>query len=279
MRISNEYVTVCFESTGAQITSFKKNACEIEYMWQGDEKYWKGKNPILFPIVGNTYTKNYQIDGITYAMGNHGLVRNKEFEVVSHSANEIIFKTTSNQETLKQYPFNWELEVVYHLDGTKLNIDYVITNNNQKTMPFTFGLHPAFNCPLTDDKFNDYKIIFEKEEAPISIYTDDSRVQEEAFQEFNLDYNVFKERPTIIYQGLKSDYLTLTNGENGLKIGIKNYPYLAFWCGESAPFICVEPWYGLGDFVKNEVAFEDRLGMMRLESGQRFLSNYFIELL
>lgn len=279
MEIKTNEAIVRFEAFGAQICSFQKTNEPLEYMWQGDPAYWAGKNPILFPIVGNTFTKDYQLNGQTYAMNNHGLVRSMEFLVKSHSDNEIIFVAHSNEDTLKRYPFNWELEVVYHLSNMKLNIDYVVTNLSDTVMPFTFGLHPAFNCPIGDGQFNDYKLVFEKIEKPIGINLRDQRVDIPAFKEISLDYQLFDQEKTMIFADLKSRYVELTNGLKGLRVGIEGYPFLAFWCGEKAPFLCIEPWYSMSDFKANSMAFNERLGMMELAPQEKFLTNYFIELI
>ena len=50
-------------SVGAQITEFAFKKTGINYMLQGDSDFWAGRNPILFPIIGNTYSGNYYIDG------------------------------------------------------------------------------------------------------------------------------------------------------------------------------------------------------------------------
>ena len=279
MKIRSAKAEACFENLGAQITSFKKNSCDIEYMWQGDEAYWKGKNPVLFPIVGNTYSKDYQIDGKTYAMGNHGLVRNYLFEVKSQNEDTLVFLAKSNIETLQQYPFDWELEVTYHLVDTRLQINYVITNNSKVAMPFTFGLHPAFNCPFKDGKFSDYCLEFEREEKPQRISLTGDYKSVDTFKKIELSYDLFSQENTMIFTELKSDYVDLTNGKDALRVGIKDYPYLAFWCGQKAPFLCIEPWYGLSDFKPNNTPFAKRQGMMELAVGDKFTASYYIELL
>jgi len=278
MEIRSKEAIVTFRNLGAEIMSFKKSDADIEHMWQGDPKYWQGRNPILFPIVGNTYSKDYMIDGVVYAMGNHGLTRHMDFEVVSESSDSITFMTKSNSDTLKQYPFEFKMLVEYSLQGTKLTIKYTIENTGDKVMPFTFGLHPGFNVPLASGKFSDYSLVFEKEENPIQLVLDD-KVEVAAFKEIKLDYEVFNKYKTLVYENLVSDYVQLTNGKEGLEVGIAGYPYLAFWCGESAPFLCIEPWYGLGDVKENDCKFEDRIGMKSLPLNGSFETEYYIKLL
>ena len=63
----------------------KSTGCETLY--QGDQG-WSGRNPSLFPMVGNTYTKDYEIDGKKYAMKNHGLIRYATLEGESKEAHD-----------------------------------------------------------------------------------------------------------------------------------------------------------------------------------------------
>ncbi|MFQ7092920.1 MAG: hypothetical protein ACLRRB_01515 [Ruminococcus sp.] len=55
---------------------------------------------------------------------------------------------TANAETKgHQYPFDFHYEVGYALQEDALTVTYRITNTGEQDMPFTFGLHPGFNCP------------------------------------------------------------------------------------------------------------------------------------
>ena len=56
--------------------------------------------------------------------------------------------------------------VTYKLEGATVKIIYKIVNDSDKVMPFGFGQHPAFNCPLG---FKDTKIVMDdKDELVIS---------------------------------------------------------------------------------------------------------------
>ena len=49
-KLQNEYLTVEVSDLGAELQSIK-DADDKEYLWQGDDKYWGRRSPILFPIV------------------------------------------------------------------------------------------------------------------------------------------------------------------------------------------------------------------------------------
>ena len=81
-------------------------------------------------------------------------------------------------------------------------------------------------------------------------------------------YEEIEKYATLIYQGMKSSYLTLSGPNNhGVRISISGYPYLAIWTAKkNAPFICLEPWYGHADFSRVEEDFSHREGMMTLSA-------------
>ena len=83
-------------------------------------------------------------------------------------------------------------------------------------------------------------------------------------------YEEIEKYATLIYQGMKSSYLTLSGPNNhGVRISISGYPYLAIWTAKkNAPFICLEPWYGHADFSRVEEDFSHREGTMTLSAGK-----------
>ena len=68
MKIKNNRYEVTFCTKGGEIESFTDLETGIQYMWQGHPDYWTGKNPGLFPLVGNTLDGTYEINGKTYSI-------------------------------------------------------------------------------------------------------------------------------------------------------------------------------------------------------------------
>lgn len=263
----------CYKQTG------------IQYMWQGDQEHWSGKNPSLFPIIGNTYDKTYQIDGKEYAMNNHGFIRTSTLHTKKDDGKEVIMELDSSEETLAQYPFPFHYEIAYQLEGNKLSITYHITNTGERDMPFTFGLHPGFNCPLMEgETFEDYTMKFSNKEQFEQLMFDPQKQQPYTLnpitlQELPCDYDMIENYATLIYKNPKSSYLTLEGKQgHGVHISLIGYPYIAIWTAkQGAPFICLEPWYGHGDFSKVEEDFYHREGTMILSKGNTFTTSYTIE--
>ena len=79
--IKNDFMRVGIDKLGAEIVSIATLGEEIEkeYIWQGDEKYWMGHAPVMFPICGRLYNGEYTYLGKTYTLPNHGFARKSEF--------------------------------------------------------------------------------------------------------------------------------------------------------------------------------------------------------
>ena len=51
-RIENGHFIAEIKSLGAQLCRIYSKDNGIEYLWNGDETYWKKHAPVLFPFVG-----------------------------------------------------------------------------------------------------------------------------------------------------------------------------------------------------------------------------------
>lgn len=268
-KMQNNEVSVCIDEHASEIHSFKDLATNIEYMWQGDPKFWKGRNPTLFPMVGSTWDKKLHINGKEYVTGNHGFTRNSDFTCIEHDDTHIVMELKDSEETRNQYPFAFTLDITYTLEGRTLTIHYEITNDNDVTMPFNFGLHPAFNWPIcSEDEPTSYNIKFNQAEDIPSLDLN-------ATMEMPLNRDALKK--TVIITNPKSTESTLTDGKHSVTVGYHNYKWLAFWSPE-APFVCIEPWYGHADFEEVKVPFEQREGTLFLEAHQKWTTDYTIRI-
>ena len=141
-----------------------------------------------------------------------------------------------------------------------LYLNFEIENaEKDRKMPYSFGLHPAFNFPIDkNEKREDYKLELEKEEN-VFIYDYDLN----DFKEIKLkEIPLVKERleETIILKGFTSSYVRLYSDKNYVEVECDNYPYLGFWSYKDAPLICLEPWQGISDLKENDYDFYHRPG-------------------
>lgn len=281
MVLENEEYIVKFDAHGGEIASVVRKGLELEYMYQGDTEYWGGKNPTLFPIVGSTYSKSYEIDDKTYAMKNHGLIRYATLVGKSYE-DRIEFTYESNEETLSVYPFDFSYKISYQLDGSTLVVSYDIKNTGNRVMPFTFGLHPGFKCPIQlDETFEDYTFSFEQDEKCEMFDYVSREYKEIEVKDISLGYDLFTVQETLIYKGIKSEAFTLEGKRHGVRLDVSgnedHYPILALWTPKKgAPFICIEPWLATNDLVENDKNFYEREGTFLLEEQDTFKTSYRI---
>ena len=157
------------KKSGAELTSIQYNGKEM--LFQGVKVldgngniYWKRQAPILFPIVGQLKNSQTQIEGEKYEMSQHGFARDMDFEEISKTENEHHYMLKDNEETLKKYPYKFELHIMYGVNGNTLTVTYKVKNIDDKTIYFGLGGHPAFNCDYSN---GEYEIVFSENEDKI----------------------------------------------------------------------------------------------------------------
>jgi len=266
MILENEFIALTISNHAAQMHSLIDKADNAEILWQGDPDFWAGRNPILFPIVGSTFDQQIHLFDQIYTMGNHGFTRNSDFTLIHQTSTSLTLRLSESDETLAQYPFRFDLDVTYTLLGSKVQIDYRITNNDTKPMPFSFGLHPAF---ALDDP----------DQAHIEFPATERNGNETVPSIVKMDDAFFSSVPTFMLEYPNSPYVDLIRGSKRIRVSCVGYRWLAFWKKPKARFLCIEPWHGHGDFEPVSTDFYRREGTLVLEPGKIYRTSYFIELL
>ena len=146
--IKNSFIKAQIKSFGAELNSLKKCDENFEYIWQANCKYWARHSPVLFPIVGRLKEDSYFYKNKKYSLSQHGIARDKEFEIVQNEADFIEFRLKSDEKSLEFYPFFFELDIGYKLDKNSLIVSYKVKNKSDEKMYFSIGAHPAFNTQL-----------------------------------------------------------------------------------------------------------------------------------
>ena len=160
--IKNDKIEVSVEDLGAQMRSIK-DAEGKEYLWQGDEKYWNGSAPNLFPYIARLTEGKYTLRGKTYEMPKHGFLRNSVLKLKEKTQTKMVFSLTDSEETYKMYPYHFEIKVKYELFENEFKVSYCVSNKEKKVMYFGVGGHPGFQVPIEQDlSFEDYFIEFAK---------------------------------------------------------------------------------------------------------------------
>lgn len=282
--LSNGQITLTVKHKGAEITSIKA-ADGMEFLWQPQGSiYWQRQAPLLFPIVGKLKEGQYLINGVKYPMTQHGCVREKDFDLIGKTNTQLIYWLRDDTETQKQYPFRFELRVIYTLIENRLSIRYLVKNIDTIPMLFTIGGHPAFKCPMREgDIFNDYYLEFEETENAERTYLEAGLISEKKAtimdntNKLPLHIDLFREDALVI-QNLKSRKVTLKSHKHdrSLTLDYKGFPYLGIWTQPGAPFVCLEPWMGLADATNTTGDMKDKIGIISIEPQKKWECEYSI---
>ena len=282
--LENENIRVVASSNGGELNSIKKINDETEYLWNGDERYWKYHAPVLFPIVGKVNGGKYKIDGIEYELPQHGLARTREFKLIEKSESRIVFELQYDEETLKVYPFKFVLRIGYTLMEYGVETSYEVINKDNKDIYFSIGGHPAYMCPINQgESFEDYYFEFDKVEKSSKIllnsnglFTKNKELFMENSKELPLSIEIFKD-DAIVFNDLKSNKISLKSrkSDKSVTMDFSGFPYLGLWTKPTgAPFVCIEPWFGHADYEDFNGDFKDKEGINKLAVGKSFKAAY-----
>lgn len=288
--LRNELITIYINEFGAELTSIKDNTNNKEYLWDGNPSYWKRQSPILFPFVGSLKNKSYNHKVNTYPMSQHGFARDMEFSLINRYDNEIWLSLEATKETLEIYPFMFRLELGYRIEGKIITVLWRVINKDNKTMYFSIGGHPAFNCPIDGQgEQRDYYLRFDTEKPihyilvndegmavkkPLdqqSILITDNGIVPITSHMFDMDALIIENNQcheVSLLDSSKKPYVTLSF----------DAPLFGLWspAKKNAPFICIEPWYGRCDSSDFKGSLAEREWGNNLEAGQQFEASYNI---
>lgn len=250
-----------------------------------DEQYWNRHSPILFPIVCGLWKDTYRIDGKEYQLGRHGFARDTEFQLISKGEDRITYALTDSEATLKDYPYHFNLAITYRLEGKKLHVIWHVANTDDKQIFFQIGGHPAFLVPGAE-KGKELKgqLKFDNPE-PERLYGNVGGCVVEGYHKVPTENGVwaFTEDSfaddAVIFDRSQLKKITLLDeaGQPHVSLDIKT-PAVGIWSptGKHAPFVCIEPWYGLHDWAEYDGEFKDKYLMNSLQPGASFMSEYTI---
>ncbi|MBQ8140371.1 MAG: aldose 1-epimerase family protein [Clostridia bacterium] len=273
--LKNDIITAKISDKGAEIVSVIRNGDGCEYIWQGDEKYWTGQAPYLFPICGRLYRGQYTFEGKTYEMKGHGFARRLVFTLVSKSETSVALALSANADTKAVYPFDFKLTITHTLKENALNTDVFIENTGDKILPAAFGAHPGFNVPLDKNGiFEDYFLEFAEECSPNElILTSDGlntgrkkALYLDGGKKLSLKRELFDTDALFMESEASSVTLKSDKSERAVTVRYPDLPYLGLWqtAKSDAPFVCIEPWYGLPSFCDEADDMATRSNMYRI---------------
>ena len=224
-----------------------------ELLWAPDGVHWDRTAPVLFPVCGWTRGGVARVGGKTYPLGLHGFAMGERFVVVGQGADHITLRLTETAATLAQYPFPFQLEVTYRLDGSGVEVAGLIRNAGEAPMPYAFGLHPGFRWPLAGGDKPAHRLVFDAPEraevpviAPGGLFSKVMRPVPVEGRRLGLDEALFA-REALCFLDAASRGLTFEGPQGRLRLDWEGFPHLVVWSKPGGPFLCLETWTGHGD--------------------------------
>lgn len=287
--ISDGIISVEIDAAAATLHSVRKGG--VEYLWQGDEKYWRFQDKNLFPYVGRLTDEKYSYKGNQYAMKIHGFCGEMTFSPENLTGTSADFVIADNAYTRGIYPFAFEFRISYSVENGILTKKCSVSNRGEEEMCFGLGSHPGFNVPLGGDgSFDDWYFEFEKASEPVRIGFDqetyrlndinppyeleEGRILRLEHSKFDLDAIVLQGMPKTVT--LKSD-----RSEHAVRASFPDMEFLGLWHmpHTDAPYVCIEPWLSLpshADFIED---LEQQKYIVHLQAGDVYNNTIQFEII
>lgn len=286
--IENDQLRVEVAPKGAEIKRIYNKETDKEMLWSGDAKFWGRVSPVLFPIVGRVANDVYYVDGKEYSLSQHGFARDEEFALISCSEEKLWLELSSNEASLAKYPYPFSLRIGYELDGSQVTVKWEVENTGESEMAFSIGAHPAFSTKLEgEDALSDYYLHLETNEkvetylfdSANGLIKDEKEIIMPDLKLIPLSTDLFEEYPTLILEGETGLTLKSYNHDHGVEVKFEGFPYVGIWSpvssdGEEAPFVCIEPWFGMADTNAAPGELGNKKGIQKLGASKTFEAAY-----
>ena len=286
-KISNGILCVEVSPVGAEVQSIKDAQNGREYLWQGDARWWSGRSPILFPIVGGMWNGVCRINGKEVKIPKHGFLRKSTWLVAAKDETSVRFEFTSTVRTFAVYPFAFCVAVTYRLEGRKLFADFEVKNLGSAPLWFQMGGHPAIALPDWKEE-NDVDGYLKLEGTPTYIWrAGEQGCLEPEKHDVPLNADGFVElkvetfaKEALIFDNHQVQAATVLDRDKKpvARVASGSSCWL-FWSptGVHTPFICAEPWYGLCDHQNFNGPVSERPFINCAQKGETWSGGYSVE--
>lgn len=272
LQIENAKFIVKVNPMGAELSGLYGKEEKTEYMWQGIPEVWSGRSPILFPVVGRLKDDKYVYENKEYKMPKHGFVRKELFKIKEQKADSLTLTYKDYEKYSENYPFLYEFSVKFEVTEKGVKVTHIVENKGEKDMYFSLGAHPGIECGK-----GAYLEFPETENVRAFRFNEDKIIKEET-DEFLPGTNIFKIYDetfiddAYVIEGLKSPYVLVKAPElnRTVKVDFGTAPYLGVWAKPQAPYVCIEPWFGLDDDVFATGKIEEKKGIVKLPAKEVF---------
>lgn len=277
-RITTAGISAEVSAKGAELVSLR-DAAGNEMLWQAGPE-WPRHAPVLFPTVGKLRNDTLRHDGKTYVLGQHGFARDSEFEWTERSTKRAALRLCDSTKTRRSFPFAFRLELIYAVADDVFTVTTRVTNPGDGRLPSGVGAHPAFRWPLvTGISKDDHVVIFETPETGKAKSVVDGLLGVDKPLPFDGCKLKLSERlfanDALVMPDVASRKVTFSAlnpaGEPACSLSVAwdGFKDLGLWSKPvGAPFLCIEPWYGMASDVDWDGEFLEKPGILVLGAGE-----------
>jgi galactose mutarotase-like enzyme len=273
---ANGHLRVAVKADGAELCSLQDTAGP-ELLWQA-APVWPRHAPVLFPIVGRLKGDVLHHNGHEYRMTQHGFARDRRFAWLQRSTTSCRLALRDDPQTLAIYPFSFQLEIAYVLDGDSLKIEFAVTNTGQEVLPASIGAHPAFRWPLINGVAKEtHTLLFAEEElAPIRRLSDglllpDPSPSPVRHRRLDLTPTLFDQDAVILDQLASRSVRYQAPRAPTVELSWEGFRQLGIWSRNGGDFLCIEPWHGFASPRDFDGEFVQKPGLMLIAPGEQRL--------
>lgn len=286
--LKNEYLALTVTDAGAEMKSLINLSDDTELLWNGDKQYWGRTAPVLFPLVGRVKDDHYTENNSIYEMHQHGFARDSKFEMIEKSSSMITFSLRSSADTLKVYPYEFELRISYVLADNSLKIIWKVINPTDDDIYFSIGGHPGFMCPVNNNESQtDYYFELDcMNDSIICNSFDSGYVTDKPYtvslnnRKLNITSNLF-DNDALVIENNQIHRVSLNGPDNHTYLTLESdAPVFGLWSPpkKNAPFVCIEPWYGRCDSSNYNGEWKDRKFSNKLTGHNTFSGGFTLTL-
>ena len=249
--LQNGNLSAAIDLRGGQLRSLQYNNAQL--LWQGDPAYWDQSAPLLFPFCGRVKDGVYACNGKTYPMTIHGFLSDADLSVTDRTENSLTLALTNTDATRAVYPFAFRFAVTYTLTADAL-VQKITVQAGDTGLPFSFGAHPGFNLPVSENGFDGSCLRFANDTPLTRLEITANGLLGNATESYPLTNDTLPLSPDPagdcgIFFRVPEEQRSLTLESTALPCNIAmdfaDFPILGLWHAEGAPYLCIEPWKGL----------------------------------
>ena len=205
--------------------------------------------------------------------GNHGFLRSKTWHLTNQtlegSGASLEYRITPNDFSAEEYPLKVSVTLTYRIDTNKIGVLFEFRNEEPDLdAHVSFGLHPGFAAT----SFDSFHLqmpggLYRRHFSPGNFLSGETRDIEFAggempFSKTELPSSVILELLDVPRR--QFSYVDPPSGR-WVILDLTGVPYLTLW-SDGAPFLCVEPCWGLTDHQEQR-SFEHKEGIQTITPG------------